>query len=145
MCRWTIGMLAASALAVTACGSTSSGATTPRPPAPVNLTVYLDNSAVSVSPGSVGAGPVTFIITNQASHAESLAIVGSGSSDGKPLANTGPINPQATAQVTVNFTSPGTYSLSTGDGDAATTPAIRPASIKVGPPRASSDNQVLQP
>jgi hypothetical protein len=145
MHRWTIGMLVASALAVTACGSTSSGATTPRPPAPVNLTVYIDNGAVSVSPSSVGAGPVTFIITNQAGQAESLAILPSGSSDGKPLANTGPINPQATAQVTVNFTSQGSYSLATGSGAAATASSIRPASIKVGPPRSNSDNQVLQP
>ena len=59
MCRWTIGMLAVGALAVSACGSTSQGATTPRPPAPVNLTVYIDNSRVSVSPTSVGAGPVS--------------------------------------------------------------------------------------
>jgi hypothetical protein len=145
MCRWTIGMLAASAIAVTACGSTSSGATTPRPAAPVNVTVYIDNSAASVSPSSVGAGPVRFIITNQASQAESLAIQASGSSDDKPLANTGPINPQATAQVTVDFSSPGTYSLSTERGAAATASAVRPASIKVGPPRPSSDNQVLQP
>jgi hypothetical protein len=145
MRRWTIGMLAASALAVTACGSTSSGATTPRPPAPVNLTVYIDNSSVSVSPSSVGAGPVTFIITNQASQAESLRVVGSGASDGKPLADTGPINPQATAQVTVDFTSPGTYSLSTSNGDAATASTVRPASIQVGPPRSNSDDQVLQP
>jgi hypothetical protein len=144
MRRRTIGMLAASALAVTACGSTSSGATTPRPPAPVNLTVYVDNNAVSVSPSSVGAGPVTFIISNQASQAESLAILAAGSSEGRPLANTGPINPQATAQVTVNFT-PGTYSLSTGGGDAAGNSSVRPASIKIGPPRSSSDNQVLQP
>ena len=125
-------MLAASALALTACGSTSSGAVTPRPPAPVNLTVYIDNGSVSVSPSSVGAGPVTFIITNQASQAESLSILRSSSSAGDPLASTGPINPQATAQVTVNFCSRGTYSLSTGAADAGTGSSIRPASIAVG-------------
>jgi len=58
MCRWTIRMLALGALAVSGCGGTSKGATTPRPPAPVNLTVYIDNSRVSVSPTTVGAGPV---------------------------------------------------------------------------------------
>jgi hypothetical protein len=131
-------MLAASALALTACGSTSSGATDPRPPAPVNLTVYIDSSSVSVSPSSVGAGPVTFIITNQASQAESLAILRSGSSAGNSLASTGPINPQATAQLTVDFSSRGAYSLSTGS-------SVRPASITVGPARPNSNNQVLQP
>ena len=132
-------MLALTALAVSGCGATSSGATTPRPAAPVNLTVYIDNSSVSVSPASVGAGPVTFIITNQASQTESLAVQ-HASSSGSPLANTGPINPQATAQVTVNFSSPGSYSLST-DGGSGT----RPATLHVGPARASSDNQLLQP
>jgi len=133
-------MLAMAALAVSACGSTSEGATTPRPPAPVNLTVYIDNSRVSASPTSVGAGPVAFIITNQASQAESLAVQRAGNA-GQSLANTGPINPLATAEVTVNFTSPGRYALSTGDGGGS----IKAASIRIGRPRSSSDNQVLQP
>ncbi len=137
-------MLAIGALAVSACGSTSKGATTPRPPAPVNLTVYIDDSRVSASPTAVGAGPVALIITNQASHAESLAVQRAGNGAGQPLANTGPINPQATAQVTVNFTSPGSYSLSTG-GDGGSTVAIKAASIHIGKPRSSSDDQVLQP
>ena len=102
-------MLVGTALAVSACGSSSPAATAPRPPAPVNLTVFIDNSRVSVSPTIVGAGPVEFIITNQATQAESLAVLRSGASAGQPLADTGPINPQATAQVTVNFSSPGSY------------------------------------
>jgi hypothetical protein len=138
-------MLALSALAVSACGSTSSGATTPRPPAPVNLAVYVDNSRVSVSPRSVGAGPVAFIITNQANQAESLAVLRAGRGAGQPLADTGPINPQATAQVTVNFTSPGTYSLSTAGGDGGSAESIRAALLHIGAPRASSSDQLLQP
>jgi hypothetical protein len=144
MCRrTTIGMLAVSAIAVSACGATSKGATAPRPPAPVNLTVYIDNSRVSVSPTNVGAGPVAFIITNQASQAESLAVLRAGSAAGQPLANTGPINPQATAQVTVDFTSPGTYALSTDGGGSG--PSIRPASLQIGKARPNSNNQLLQP
>jgi hypothetical protein len=134
-------MLAVGALAVSACGATSKGATTPRPPAPVNLTVYIDNSRVSASPTSVGAGPVAFIITNQASQAESLAVLRAGAAASQLLAETGPINPQATAQITVNFTSPGSYSLSTG-GDGG---SVKAASIHIGKPRSSSDDQVLQP
>jgi hypothetical protein len=142
MCRWTIGTLAVTvvALAVSGCGGTSKGATTPRPPAPVNLTVYIDDSRVSVAPTTVGAGPVAFIVTNQASQAESLALLRRGGAAGQPLANTGPINPQATAQFTVNFTSPGTYSLGAAGGG-----SIKAASIHIGRRRASSDNQVLQP
>ena len=139
-------MLAVSALALSACGSTSKGATAPRPPTPVNLAVYIDDSRVSVSPTTVGAGPVAFIITNQASQAESLAVVPSGSPAAQPLVNTGPINPQATAQVTVDFSSPGRYSLSTGGGDGGGSgEAIRAASIRIGKARSSSDNQLMQP
>jgi hypothetical protein len=139
----TIAMLAGTALAVSACGSSSPAATTPRPPAPVNLTVYIDNSHVSVSPAIVGAGPVEFIITNQASRAESVAILRSGASSGQPLASTAPINPQATAQITVNFSRPGRYSVATGDGGSGS--GVRAASIRIGAKRASSDNQLLQP
>jgi hypothetical protein len=138
-------MLAVSALAVSACGASSQGATTPRPPAPVNLTVYIDNSRVSLSPASVGAGPVAFIITNQASQAESLAILHSGSAAGQSLANTGPINPEATAQVTVNFSSPGSYSVSTGGGGSSPGSAIRAATLSVGKARGNGNNQLLQP
>ncbi len=144
MCRrTTIGMLAVSAFAVSACGSISKGATTPRPPAPINLTVYIDNSRVSASPTLVGAGPVALIITNQASQAESLAVLAAHSAAGQALADTGPINPQATSQVTINFHSPGTYSLSTGDGSSSS--SIRAASIHVGKPRGNSNSQLLQP
>ncbi len=142
--RWTIVILAGSVLAVSACGSTASGVTTPRPPAPVNMTVYIDNSRVSVSPPSVGAGPVAFVITNQASQAESLSILRDGSSAGQSLADTGPINPQGTSQVTVDFSSPGTYSVATGGGDPGSA-AIRAAQIHIGSKRSSSDNQLLQP
>ena len=138
-------MLVGTALAVSACGSSSPAATAPRPPSPVNLTVFIDNSRVSVSPTIVGAGPVEFVITNQATQAESLAVLRSGASAGQPLADTGPINPQATAQVTVNFSSPGSYSLATGDGGRGSASAIRAASIHIGAKRASSDNQLLQP
>jgi len=138
-------MLALSAVAAAGCGSTSSGATTPRPPAPVNMTVYVDNSRVSVSPRSVGAGPVAFIITNQANQAESLAVLRAGRGVGESLANTGPINPQATAQVTVNFNSPGLYTLSTNDPRADGGSPIRGAALRVGKPRPSSNNQLLQP
>ena len=145
MCsRTTTAMLACAALALSACGSSATGATTPRPPAPVNLTVYIDDSSVSVSPSSVGAGAVEFIITNQASQAESLAILRSGASAGQPLAETEPINPQATALVTVNFSSPGRYSLATAGGGGSGS-GIRAASLRIGHQRANSDNQLLQP
>jgi hypothetical protein len=150
MRKMTIGMLAAGAVAASGCGSTKTYANSPSPASPVNLTVYINNSRVSVSPATVGAGPVVFIVTNQSSHAESLTIQSAGS--GGALAHTGPINPQGTAQVSVNFTSPGSYTVSTDSG--ATTDAsvaepasstIRPATVQVGSKRSSSSSNLLQP
>jgi len=142
----TIGQLAVTALIVTACGS--AGGQSPsvsRPPNPVNLTVYVNDSHISVSPAHVGAGPITFIVTNQASQAEALAI----SKGGSTLASTAPINPQGTTQVSVNFR-PGKYTIATGgqgknDAQRSKQSPIRPASLHIGHERASSSNSLLQP
>lgn len=141
-------ILGTTALAVSACGSTGGEAPTEaRPPTPINLTVYVNDSKVSVSPSAVGAGPVVFIVTNQASHSESLAISKSGQSH--PLASTAPINPQGTTQVSVNF-KPGDYTIATGaqgstDASLSQPSSIRAASIHIGRERSSSSSDVLQP
>jgi hypothetical protein len=143
-----IAIVAASTLVVTACGSVGGkSASALRPPAPVNLTVYVDDARVSVSPASVGAGPVVFIVTNQASKAEALAISKSGQS--QPLASTAPINPQGTTQVAVDFR-PGDYTISTAghgatDAQLSQTSSIRSASIHIGHERANSSADLLQP
>lgn len=140
--------LAVSALVLAGCGTAGGkAASVLRPPSPVNLTVYVNDSRVSVSPTSVGAGPVLFIVTNQASRAESLAISRAGAS--QTLASTAPINPQGTTQVSVNFT-PGDYTIATAsrgrtDAQLSEQSPIRSASIHIGHERASSSNQLLQP
>jgi hypothetical protein len=144
---WIVGICA---LALAGCGGSGSFANDPRPPTPVNLTVYIGNARVSLSPQSVGAGPVVFIVTNQADTSESLAIVHKGrTSTANALADTGPINPQATAQVMVNFR-PGDYTISTStakgtEAQRATAKPVRGASLHIGPPRASASDQLLQP
>lgn len=149
--------------AVAGCGSSGGGhfANQPRPPSPVNLTVYIDNHRVSVSPSSVGAGPIVFIVTNQASLAESLAILPAGgaaqpvtNTPGCPphssaLACTGPISPMATAQVKVNL-STGAYTVTTissggTEAAAAAAPPIQSALLRIGGPRPSSSGQLLVP
>jgi hypothetical protein len=114
------------------------------------LTVYVNDQRISVSPSSVGAGPILFIITNQASNAESLAVTSSAGSSSQPLADTGPISPQATAQLSVNLHAPGDYTVgiapnSSTEAAAATPTGIQPALIHVGAARATSNNEVGQP
>lgn len=142
----TIGQVAASALILSACGAAGGkSASVLRPPSPINLSVYVNDSRISVSPTSVGAGPVVFVVTNQSSHAQSLAI----SRGSQTLASTAPINPQGTTQVSVNF-SPGNYTIAAaphGQTEAQLTEpsGIAPASIHIGRMRVSSSNQLLTP
>jgi hypothetical protein len=147
MRRTTIAILAAGVLGAAGCGGGSSFANRPRPPTPIDLTVYVNSARVSVSPGSVGAGPVIFIVTNQANQTESLQI--QAASGGETLATTGPINPQATTQVQVN-PSPGDYTISVQSGgptqaSQAAQSSVLGATLHVGPPRRSSSNVLLQP
>lgn len=134
------------AVAVGACGSTGGQtAALNRPPSPVNLSVYVSGSRVSVSPASVGAGPVVFVVTNQASRAVALAI----SRGARTLASTAPINPQGTTQVMVDM-KPGTYTVAPGtqgenDAQRSEPQGIAAATVHVGRHRPSSSNQLLQP
>ncbi len=150
MRRTTLGMMLAFAvsLTVSACGGSKHFANLPRPAAPVNLTVFINDQRVSVSPSTVGAGPVVFIITNQASNAASLVVSSSGSSSS--LADTGPISPQGTAQLSVDLKSPGSYTVgiaanSSTEAAAATPTGIQSATVHVGSPRPNSSNEVGQP
>jgi hypothetical protein len=150
MRRNTAGMVVLAAVAVAGCGSGSHFANQTRPPAPVNLTVYINDQRVSVSPSRVGAGPVQLIVTNQASNAESLTVQLANNSSDQPLADTGPISPQATAQVTVDLTPPGDYTVGTAPAGstqaAASAPTgIQPAVVHVGKARQGSSSQLLEP
>ena len=103
--------------------------------------MYVNDARVSVSPASVGAGPVIFFVTNQASKTESIEI----HSGGNTVGTTGPINPQSTAQVTVDVNR-GDYTITTaGSTGGAALASIRPATLHIGAARASANNALLQP
>ena len=143
----TIGVAGACALVITACGSSGGNAPSQSgSPAPINLSVSVNDSRISVSPRFVGAGPVVFTFVNQSSRAEALAISRTGA--GAPLARTAPISPQGTTQVSVDFR-PGVYTIATDrhGTDAQLTEAspIRAAFIRIGRERANSDNDLLSP
>ena len=142
-----IAIVGACAMGISACG-TSGGRlpTQPRPPTPVGLSVYVNDSRISVSPSSVGAGPVVFTVTNQARTAEALAISRPGATTA--IARTAPINPDGTTQVSVDF-APGLYTIATArrgtQAQLSEQSAIRSALIRIGRERRSSSNQLLEP
>jgi hypothetical protein len=149
MRKTTIAVLGAAALSATACGSSGGGsfADKPAPPSPINLTVYVNNSKVSISPARVGAGPIVFIVTNQGTRAQSLSIQADGGAH--PIATTAPINPQGTTQLSVDV-KPGDYSVATGagrgtDAQLAAAPPIQPASLHIGPQRHAGTGSLITP
>ena len=146
----TITMLALAAVLLAACGGSGGHfVNDPRPPSPVNVTVYINDQRVSVSPSAVGAGPVVFIVTNQASRAESLQILPSGAAAAPARATTGPISPQATAQIKVGL-SKGRYVVGIGpsgqtEAARATRTGIQAAVLNIGRQRPSASNQLMSP
>jgi hypothetical protein len=122
------------ALGLGACGGGTHFANRPRPAIPVDLTVYVNNSHVSISPARVGAGPVILYVTNQASGPETVAI---RSQTGSTLASSGAINRGQTAQISTNLRAQGSYSIAAGK--------ISPAHLQITKPRPNSDNALLEP
>ena len=124
----------------TACGEDDDYENEPRPPAPIVVSAAITQDGVSVSPETFGAGPVTLIVTNQTQSAQELTLetdeIG-GSAPGLEQ-ETGPISPGDTASLKADLRE-GTYRVGVnGRG-------ISEASLDVGEPRESAQNQLLQP
>ena len=103
-----IGIMVLAAGAIAGCGSGTHFANQPAPPVPINMTVYINDQRVSISPtlGRRGAGrPDRHQPVEQGAVADRAAR--RRRRRGQPLADTGPINPQATTQLTVNLNTPG--------------------------------------
>jgi hypothetical protein len=131
----------AAVLVVAACGSNSADyKNDPRPPSPIVITGYISDQRVSVSPRSLGAGPISLIVTNQTGTAQRVTLESAGPAGSGPGIKqvTAPISPRDTATLKVDV-KPGSYSVHVGAD------AIRAARLKVGPERKSAQNDLLQP
>jgi hypothetical protein len=128
-------------LAIGGCGDDNDYKNEPRPPSPINVTAFVGAKSVSVSPNSFGAGPIVVIVTNQSNSSQDVtfqtSVAASGGKD-EVTQSTGPINPGDTGQIKLDVVE-GKYQVKTGSG------SIRPASVSVGPERASAQNDLLQP
>ena len=147
--RWiTLATLPLAAVALGGCGGGARFVFHPKATVPVNVSVYINSQRVSLSPSSVTSGPITITITNQASTAESLQVVPAGGSAANPLAETGPISPQGTDQLTVKLAT-GNYTVTTApdnstEAAAATPTGILPTLLRVQGQRPTS-NQLQVP
>jgi hypothetical protein len=141
--RWVLVAAGAFALGgfAAGCGSDHKFANRPRPPEPITITAAIDHHRVRVSPATFGAGGITVLVSNQSGAAQELTFE-TDEVAGPPDAirkSVGPVADGDTAQLQVDPPRPGTYRLSVRDA------AIRPATIKVGPRRPSSQNDLLTP
>ncbi len=133
----------AATVGLAGCGSAAHFADKSQPATPVNLSVYVNDRQVSVSPASVGAGPVVFVVSNAATKTELVTIRPAGGHGS--AASTGPINPGTSAQVQADLAT-GSYTVSTSAaGGTANGRAIKPAELKIGKPRPNGNNSVLEP
>jgi hypothetical protein len=128
-------------LALGGCGSSSADyKNDPRPPGPIIITGYVDDQRVSVSPRSLGAGPISLIVTNQTGTAQRVTLESADATGAGPGLKqvTAPISPRDTATLKADV-KPGRYTVHVAGG------AIRAARLQVGPQRASAQNDLLQP
>jgi hypothetical protein len=128
------------ALALPACGEEEDHVNRERPAAAINVTAAIIDGRVNVSPTRFGAGPIRLIVTNQTTSAQALTFETDEVGGDKPglTRTTAPINPSGTATLEVDVRE-GDYAISTSES------GVEPASLKVGAPRASAQNELLQP
>ncbi len=146
MRTWLAVILAAGAVTVAGCGS-SGGTAVSRvaPPNPLSVSVLITSARVVAAPARFGAGPVLFTITNQAPSARTLEIF---RGRGRRVADTAPLNPQGSTQLSVVFRT-GRYTLSAASRDRTeaqrNAPQTLPVTIVVGRTRRSSGSTLLTP
>ena len=129
-----LAMLAVLLLAVSGCGGDDEARSQERPPVPINVSVLIGQDKITASPAEFGAGPVTLLIANQSGAAQTLTV------DGPRLTRTaGPIPPGDTATVKVTL---GTGEFTVSPEESAN---LDPATLTVGPPRDSAQNDLLLP
>lgn len=128
-----------SVAAMAGCGASNSDyANKPRPPAPITVTAAIGRGQISVSPSHFGAGPISLIVVNETAASQQVTLESDGFDKKGLRQQTGPINPAETATLKAEVPE-GRYVVHV-DGN-----AIKGATLRVGPERASAQNDLLQP
>jgi hypothetical protein len=124
--------LSALALVTTGCGR-NDFKNDPRPPTPLEVTVEINDNAIKVSPPTFGAGLVNFVIANSSSNPAVFELRGPTQASSDPI----PVNGNTVFKIP---TQTGSYQVSIKNSA-----QISPTRIRVGPERASSQNDLLLP
>ncbi|MEA2219485.1 MAG: hypothetical protein QOJ35_2111 [Solirubrobacteraceae bacterium] len=137
--RRAVALALGAALAVGGCGG-HDFANDPRPAAPITVSAVVTPKRVTGTPPRFGAGTIELLVSNQTATSQRLQLRSERlAPGGRTLAQTtGPINPGDTATLKLDVDE-GTYLVSVRSA------RIEPAELRVGPPRASAQDQLLQP
>ncbi|MEA2195340.1 MAG: hypothetical protein QOG42_1774 [Solirubrobacteraceae bacterium] len=138
--RTAPAILAGLTLALGGCGGDDGFANRERAPAPITLSASITPRDITVSPSRIGAGTIELIASNLTSTSQQITLRSEALSPGTPPLEqrTGPINPGDTASLTADLVQ-GTYRVTTRSRREPS------ATIRVGPARAGSTDQLLQP
>jgi hypothetical protein len=120
------------ALAAAGCGS-EDFPNDPRPPSPIDVSAKIDSKRVVVSPNKFGAGLVNFTVANLSRDPVRFEV------KGPTRGQTAMIEPGAPATLKMVLDK-GLYLASTGDNGSTMSEQLH-----VGPPRSTSQNDLLLP
>ncbi len=110
----------------------------PSPPVRVELTGVIQADRVSVSPRRLGAGPIRITISNQTEDTHTVTL------EGESLTRrSGNVSPGDTTTLQ-NTLVPGSYEVRAGS-ERAVAKEIEPATLRIGPERPASNNDLLLP
>ena len=119
------------------CGSEETHVNDDRPASAVTVTASVVDGELTVSPTKIGAGPVRFLVSNQTQRDVRLTFETAGSEAGT-TARSPSIAPAGVASMQAD-PQEGEYELRASDRE------IPPVTITVGAPRASGQDELLQP
>lgn len=134
--RIRCALAVAAAAGIAGCGD-EDHANRERPPGTINVTAAIADGRIHVSPREFGAGPIRLLVSNQTASAQEVTFETAGDAAGVTQTSA-PISSQGAGTLEIDTTE-GEYELSTGDD------GIRPVAVKVGAPRPSAQNELLQP
>lgn len=123
------------ATVASACGSDDDYDNAARPPAPIAISAVITAHGVQVSPKRIGGGPLVVTIANQTKRSQTAVLE---PADGGARRATDPIDPSGTGELRIDAQR-GAYTIS-ADGS-----ELPSATLTVGAPRNSSQNDLLQP
>jgi hypothetical protein len=109
-----------------------------RAPVREALTGVIQDEELTVSPSRLGAGPVEITISNQTDVPHSITLEGESI-----VERQGPVGPGDTATIQKTL-EPGSYEVKAGS-EKAVRQEIKPAILRIGRERESSNNELLLP